>query len=115
MPDRDLRLFSAGYLKSDVLGGAHPFHAPASDSRRDRGDNSGWIAAADEAQLERDLAAIERATATLRRAEPTLQSWAEPVPNRDSPRPLWQVIGVLWFSAALATLSAIFAIYVLVG
>ena len=115
MPDRDLRPLSTGYLKSDVLGGAQPFHAPAGDSRRDRGDNSGWIAAADEAQLERDLAAIERAMATLRWAEPTLQSWAEPAPTLGTPRPLWQVIGTLWFFAAFATLSAIFAIYVLVG
>jgi hypothetical protein len=115
VPDRHLRPLSTGYHKSNVLGGAHPFHAPAGDGGRDRGDNSGWIAAADGDQFERDVAAIERATAILRRAEPTLQSWAEPVPTLGTPRPLWQVIGVLWFSAALATLSAIFAIYVLVG
>jgi hypothetical protein len=113
VPDRHLRTLSTGYFKSNVSGGAHPLGALASDI--DRGDNSGWIAAADGDQFERDVAAIERATAILRRAEPALQSWAEPAPTLSTPRPLWQIIGLLWLSTALVTLSAMFAIYVLVG
>lgn len=113
MRDRPLRTLSTGYLKSNTLGGTQPFYALASDSWHDCSDNSGWIAATDGVQFERDIAAIDRAIATLRRAEPALQSWAEPAPALSSPRPLWQVIGVLWFSAALVTLSAMFAIYVL--
>jgi hypothetical protein len=115
VPDRHLRPLSTGYLKSKVLGGAHPFHALASDSRSDRGDNSGWIAAADRDQFERDVAAIERATSILRRAEPALQSWAEPTPTVGTPRPLWQIIGMLWLSTAIVSVTAMFAIYVLAG
>lgn len=115
MPDRHLRPPFTIYHKSNVLGGTHPLHALAGDSRRDRGDNSGWIAAVDGDQFERDVAAIERATATLRRAEPALQSWTEPVSPLGAPRPLWQVIGVLWLSTALVTIGAVFAISALVG
>jgi hypothetical protein len=114
VPDRPLRTLSTNYLKSDVLAGAHPFGAPASDIRRDSLDISGWIAAADEDEFERDVAAIERATVILRRAEPALRSWAEPAPTLGTPRPLWQLIGTLWLSSALVTLCAMFAIYVLV-
>jgi hypothetical protein len=114
MPDRHLRTLSTNYLKNNALGGAHPLHALASDIGRDRGDNSGWIAAADGAQFERDVVAIEQAAAILRRAEPALQSWAEPALNLRTPRPLWQLIGVLWLSTALIIVSAMFAIYGLV-
>lgn len=113
MPDRDLRPLPTGYRKRNVFGGAQPFHSLASDI--DSSDNSGWIAAADRDQFERDVAAIERATAILLRAEPALQSWAEPAPTLGTPRPLWQIIGMLWLSTALVTLSAMFAVYVLAG
>ena len=115
MPDRHLRTLSTGYLKSTALGVAQPVHAPATDIRRDRGDNSGWIVAADVDQFERDIAAIQQATAILRREEPALQSWAEPAPTFGTPRPLWLIIGVLWLSTALVTLSAMFAIHFLVS
>jgi len=113
--DRHLRTLSTANPESNLLGGAQPVHALANDIRRDRGDNSGWIAAADEAQLERDLASIERAIAVLRRAEPALQSWAEPPPTLGTPRPLWLIIAALWLSTGLVTLSAMFAIHFLVG
>ena len=114
MPSR-LHAFSTRRAESNVADGAPPSDAPPSDTGRYCGDDSGWIAAADGDQFKRDIAAIERATATLRRAEPSLQSWAEPAPILSAARPLWLVIGMLWFSTALVTLSAVFAIYVLVG
>jgi hypothetical protein len=115
VPDRLLRTLSTGYRKSNALAGAHPLNTPASDISRDGGDSSGWIAAADGDQFKRDLAAIERTAAILRRAEPALQSSAEPTPRVGTPRPLWLVIGALWLSTALVTLTAIFAVRVLVG
>lgn len=116
MPDRDLRTLSTNYLKSNVLGSPRaPFQALASDIGRDRGHNSGWVAAADVDQLERDVAAIERASAILRRAKPALQSWAEAAPHPDTPRSLWQIIGMLWLATALVTVTAMFAIYALAG
>jgi len=67
-------------------------------------------------QLARDIAEIERATAALRRAEPALETWRDaPAPMLGQPRPVWFVIGVLWFSTALVTLGAVFAIAALVG
>jgi len=115
VPDRDPRPLSTGHAESDVAGGVRPFGALARDIGHDRSDNPGWIAAADNAQFERDVAAIEQATATLRRGEPALQSWTESPMAAASPRPLWLVVGMLWFSTALVTVSAVFAIYVLVG
>ena len=116
MPDRHLRpLSTASAEASNVLGGVSPFDAPERRLVRDHGEDSGWIAAADGDQFERDVAAIERATAILRRAEPALQSWAEPPATPSTPRPLWLLIGMLWVSTALVALSAVFAIYVLVG
>ena len=115
MPDRHLRPLSTGHIQGGLLDRAYPSNAVPNDIARGRGDDSGWISAADGDQFERDLAAIERATAALRRAEPALQSWAEPPPGISAPRPLWLVIGTLWFSTALVTLCAVFAIYVLVG
>jgi hypothetical protein len=115
VPGRHLRTLATNDLKSNLLDGTRaPFQAPVSDIRPDRGDNSGWIAAADGEQFERDVAAIERASAILRRAKPALQSWAESAPTLGTPRPLWQVIGMLWFSTALVTLTTMFAVYVLV-
>jgi len=116
VPDRHLRTLSTNYLKSNVLDGRRaPLQAQASDIRPDRGDNSGWIAAADGEQFERDLAAIERASAILRRAKPALQSWTDSAPPLGTSRPLWLVIGMLWVSTALVTLTTMFAIYVLAG
>jgi len=89
-----------------------------SDTLRDltQGSDSGLVAAADRAQLERDIAAIERASAALRRAEPELESWIDPpAATMQKPRPLWLLIGVLWLSTALVTIGAVFAISALVG
>jgi len=78
--------------------------------------NDPGLAAADRAQLERDIAAIERATAALRRADPALESWTDaPAAATREPRPVWLLIGVLWLSTALVTLGAVFAISALVG
>ena len=74
------------------------------------------LAAADQAQLERDIAAIERASAALRNADPALESWSlQQTAPLHKPRPVWLLIGVLWLSTALATLGAVFAISALVG
>jgi hypothetical protein len=79
-------------------------------------DQSGLLAALDDDQLEREIAAIERASADLRRADPALQSWSDaPAVTLHEPRPIWLLIGVLWLSTALATLGAVFAISALVG
>jgi len=80
-------------------------------------DVSGPVAAADRAQLAREIAAIERASAALRRAEPALESWtdAPPATAMQKPRPVWLLIGVLWLSTALVTIGAVFAISALVG
>jgi hypothetical protein len=67
-------------------------------------------------QLERDIVEIERASAALRKAEPALESWTNsPVGTMHKPRPVWLLIGVLWLSTALVTLSAVVAITALVG
>ena len=68
-------------------------------------------------QLAREIAAIERATASLRRAEPAPAILDQPPPATASQqtRPLWLLIGALWLSTALVTLSAVFAIIALVG
>ncbi|HXX04636.1 MAG TPA: hypothetical protein VEJ37_09900 [Xanthobacteraceae bacterium] len=77
--------------------------------------NGAGLADADRAQLERDIAAIERASAALRRAEPALESWTTPPKaTLNKPRPVWLLIGVLWISAAMVTLGAVFAISALV-
>jgi hypothetical protein len=79
-------------------------------------DASNVTAAADRAQLERDIAAIERASAALRRADPAMESWTDtPVAAMQKPRPVWLLIGVLWLSTALVTIGAVFAISALVG
>jgi hypothetical protein len=79
-------------------------------------DASSLVAAADRAQLDRDIAAIERASAALRRAEPALESWTDaPATVMQKPRPVWLLIGVLWLSTALVTIGAVFAISIFVG
>jgi hypothetical protein len=79
-------------------------------------DASSLVAAADRAQLDRDIAAIERASAALRRAEPALESWTDaPAMVMQKPRPVWLLIGVLWLSTALVTIGAVFAISIFVG
>jgi hypothetical protein len=114
---------------SDRLGNFLPFGPAAGggkthdtaklDGRRHAAadpDDSGLLAAADHEHLEREIAAIERAAAALRRAEPELESWVgPPSPTLHKPRPVWLLIGVLWFSTALVTLGAAFAISALVG
>jgi hypothetical protein len=92
----------------------------AFDAARDDSDTSAddvaLLAAANQDQFERDIAAIERATAALRRAEPALESWTDPpAPTLRNPRPVWLLIGVLWLSTALVTLGAVFVISALVG
>ncbi|MDE2284474.1 MAG: hypothetical protein KGK33_07660 [Hyphomicrobiales bacterium] len=74
------------------------------------------VAAADRAQLDRDIAAIEKASAALRRADPAMETWTDASPVvMQKPRPVWLLIGVLWLSTALVTLGAVFAISALVG
>jgi hypothetical protein len=74
------------------------------------------VAAADRAQLDRDIAAIEKASAALRRADPAMETWTDAPPVvMQKPRPVWLLIGVLWLSTALVTLGAVFAISALVG
>jgi hypothetical protein len=79
-------------------------------------DDQKLTATADRERLARELAAIERAAAALRRAEPELESWsALPAPAMHNPRPIWQLVGLLWLSTALATVGAVFAISALLG
>ena len=115
MPDRVLHPLSTGHAEAHnaFFDGAQAVDAPVSDLKRDRGEDSGWIAAADDDQFNRDIAAIERASVALRRAEPALRSWAEPAASLNSPHPLWLIIGTLWVSTALVALCAVFAVYVL--
>ena len=116
MPERHLRPLSTAQVEArNVFRGAQSFDRPGSDIVRAGETDSGWIAAADTDQFDRDIAAIERATATLCRAEPALQSWAEPPASLNTPRPLWLVIGVLWVSTAFVALSAVLALHVLTG
>ena len=115
MPDRSLHHLSTGHPKAHnaFFDGAEAVDAPVSDLRRDRGEDSGWIAAADDDQFNRDIAAIERASVALRRGEPALRSWAAPPASLNSPRTLWLIIGTLWVSTAIVALTAVFAVYVL--
>ena len=116
MPDRNLLPLATDHAEAcqTVLGLAHGVEAPpVGDTRAERGDNSGWIAAIDDDQLAREIAAIEQASVALRRGEPGLKSWAEPPASVHSPQPLWLIIGTLWVSTALVTLSAVFALYAL--
>jgi hypothetical protein len=69
------------------------------------------LAQADREQLARDYADIARATAALRKGQPALESWSTPAKAVvRQPRPLWLLIGVLWFSTALVTVGAVVAI-----
>jgi hypothetical protein len=84
---------------------------PVTDAR-----NTNMVAAADRAQLDRDIAAIEKASAALRRADPAMETWTDARPAAmQKPRPVWLLIGVLWLSTALITIGAVFAISALVG
>jgi hypothetical protein len=115
VPDRSLHPVSTGHAeaRNAFFDGAQAVDVPVSGRRRDRGEDSGWIAAADDDQFNRDIAAIERASVVLRRAEPALRSWAETPTSLKSPRPLWLIIGTLWVSTAIVALCAVFAVYVL--
>lgn len=72
-------------------------------------------------QLARDFAAIERASEALRRAQPALETWSRPRTDgrpamaMGRPRPVWLLIGLLWFSTALVTVGAVAAIARLAG
>jgi hypothetical protein len=78
--------------------------------------STSMVAAADRAQLDRDIAAIEKASAALRRADPAMETWTDAPPaTMQKPRPVWLLIGVLWLSTALVTIGAVFAISALVG
>jgi hypothetical protein len=81
------------------------------------GDNvSGALAQFERDQLARDIADIERATAVLQRMEPALESWTKPqTPAMTKSRPLWLLIGLLWLSTAVLTVSAAYAIATLAG
>jgi hypothetical protein len=81
-----------------------------------RGSAGGALAQFERDQLARDIADIENATAALRRAEPALESWTEPqTPTVTKARPLWLLIGLLWLSTAILTVSAAYAIATLAG
>ena len=114
MPESNLHPFSASQARAENVFSGQMLDPPQSSAGRGETD-LGWIAAADNDQFARDIAAIERAAATLRRAEPALQSWAEPPASLNTPRPLWLVIGMLWVSTAFVALSAVFALRVLAG
>jgi hypothetical protein len=116
MSKQDAGFFASGSAADpSVVAKAHGL-----DDRRElapaNADDSGLLAAADRDHLEREFAAIERTAAVLRRAEPELESWTDmPAPTVHKPRPIWLLIGALWFSTALATVGAAFAISALVG
>jgi hypothetical protein len=82
-----------------------------------RGSAGGALAQFERDQLARDIADIENATAALRRAEPALESWTKPQtpPTATKARPLWLLIGLLWLSTAILTVSAAYAIATLAG
>jgi hypothetical protein len=108
-----------GFISPHGTEGAVREKNPALDGAQDDMQTlvpDAGLADADRAQLERDIAAIERASAALRRAEPALESWTTPPPpaTLTKPRPVWLLIGVLWLSAAMVTLGAVFAISALV-
>ncbi|MGO9049285.1 MAG: hypothetical protein ACLP19_01635 [Xanthobacteraceae bacterium] len=108
-----------GFFPSGAAAGDAAHDSAALDRRQSAAadaDDSGLLAAADRAHLEREIAAIERASAALRRAEPELESWIDmPAPTAHKPRPVWLLIGALWLSTALVTIGAVFAISALVG
>jgi hypothetical protein len=116
MANHDLGVFSA----DRAAGAATLVDEPPIAARHGDGDGddagSTSPASAEPDQLGRDIAAIEHATAALRKAEPTLESWSNPPPpTSGKPRPVWLLVGVLWFSTALVTVGAAVAIAVLVG
>lgn len=86
------------------------------DAAQEYADDSGSLAARDDEQLAREIAAIERASAALRKGEPALESWTnQPSATMRKARPIWLLIGVLWLSTALVTVGAAVAISALVG
>jgi hypothetical protein len=78
--------------------------------------DAGPMAPAVREQLAREFADIEQAKAALQNAAPDLESWNEPAGEAaPKPRPLWLLIGVIWFSTALVTAGAVVAIVSLAG
>ena len=59
-------------------------------------------------QLASEFAAIERAIGYIAPGRAGLESWTNSAVSGDAkPRPVWLLIGVLWLSTALATISAV--------
>ena|SRR5215468_2948258 len=118
MPDQPLDFLSPDAAAAAAADGAERGTAALHRGVRAAADpdDSGLLAAADRAHLEREIAAIERASAALRRAEPELESWINtPSATLRKPRPVWLLVGALWLSTALVTIGAVFVISVLVG
>jgi len=118
MPNIDHGGQPSGGLDGEALSEIRAFEFALRDGPREA-DDSAAPGQAD--QLERDLADIERAAAALRRAQPALEAWSSPraddrapVATR-KPRPVWLLIGLLWFSTALVTVGAVAAIARLAG
>jgi hypothetical protein len=68
VPDRSLHPLSTGHGEAHnaFFNGAQAVDASVSDLRRDRGEHSAWIAAADDDQFNRDIAAMSRYAAPSR-------------------------------------------------
>ena len=108
----------SGGLDGEALSEIHAFEIALREGPREA-DQSAAPGQPD--QLARDLADIERASAALRRAQPALEAWSGPQTDDRAahamrkPRPVWLLIGLLWFSTALVTVGAVAAIARLVG
>lgn len=115
-PGRDTNLIAPFAAVFDRQEKGRHAGAPAAAATAAEIDEARALKRAASERLARDLADIERATALLRQAEPALRAWSRPVTAAvRAPRPLWVVIGVLWFSAAIVTIGATAAIVALAG
>jgi len=118
MPNNDHGGPPSGGLDGEALSEIHAFEIALREGPREA-DQSAAPGQPD--QLARDLADIERASAALRRAQPALEAWSGPQTDDRAalamrkPRPVWLLIGLLWFSTALVTVGAVAAIARLVG
>jgi len=120
MPNRYLGFLSpVGSEGHAVLDDVRGLEAPseARQAAADAAADQSLLGAAEQNQLENDIAEIERASAALCKAEPALESWTIPPAGsmQKTPQPVWLLIGVLWLSTALVTLGAVVVIAALVG
>ncbi len=118
MPNIDHGDPSSGGLDGDALHEIRAFEIALRESSRGADDSA---APGQANQMARDLADIERAAAALRRAQPALEAWSSPRTDDRTPvamrkpRPVWLLVGLLWFSTALVTVGAVAAIARLAG